>query len=320
MLKPTYRIRIGSETFEGGPRSPVLSVKVNLDMDIPADSFEIRLSEGTNSSRISDGDDVSIQLGYDESLVDVIGGLVDNVEPGIAELRVSGLDYSAKLLELRVDQLYENQSAGAIISDLARQVGVNTGDVSNGLRLAMYVVDSNNHAFGHVYELAEKCGFDVYMTNERGLMFKEYARTQPHILEYGKNILHATLQEEKPVLTSVVVQGESPSSFKGADTSHWLTKRSVEGVVGRGPRLLIQDPTVRDKDTAEKVARARMNTITRVVSGTIKIVGNAEIKLGDTIEIRDMKNAKMNGEFQVRSVEHYLSKNEGFTTSIGWRK
>jgi phage protein D len=320
MLKPTYRIRIGSETFEPDVQSPLVSIQVNLDMDIPADSFVVILGESEKTAKIEEGDDVSIQLGYEDGLEDVFKGVVDNVEPGLAEIRVTGLNFATKLLELRTDQLYENQSAGRIVTDLATMASVSLGEISDGLSFTMYVVDDGKNAYEHIRELAKKCGFDVYMTPESQLVFKKYERSQPHVLEYGKDIIRAELQEEKPVVTGVVVQGESPSSFKGADTSHWLTKRQVEGMAGSGARLLIQDPTVRNKDTAEKVAKAQLDTFTRLVSGTVEVVGKSEVKLGDTVEITGMKNAKMNGEFQVRSVEHYLSKTAGFTTLIGWRK
>jgi len=184
----------------------------------------------------------------------------------------------------------------------------------------MYVVDDSKNAYEHIRDLAEKCGFDVYMTTENKLVFKKYERRELHVLEYGKDIVQADLTEEKPRVSGVVVQGESPSSFEGADTSHWLTKRQVKGVAGSGAHLLIQDPTVRDKDTAEKVATAWLDALTRTLYGIVKAVGKAEVKLGDTIELKEMRNSKMNGVFQVRSVEHFLSKNEGFTTIIGWRK
>jgi len=320
MLKPAYRIQIGSEAFEPGQRTPVISIKVNLDMDVPADSFEIRFVEGPNSTKIAEGDEVSIQLGYEGSLQAVISGTVDHVEPGLAEIRVTGLDSIAALLGFRTDQLYESQSAGEIISDLANKAGVSTGEIADGLNFAMYVVDQRKNAYEHMSELAEKCGFDVYMTPASKLAFKAYERAEPHVLEYGTEVIHAELEAETPRVAGVVVQGESPSSFKGADTAHWLTKRAIEGVAGSGARLMIQEPTVRDKDTAEKVAKARMDALARMVSGVVTIVGKAEIKLGDTIEIRGMKNSKMNGVFQVRSVEHYLSKTAGFTTVIGWRQ
>jgi len=320
MLKPNYKIEIGSETFEPGAQSPVISLQISLDMDIPADSFEVVFGHSSKSSKIKEGDAASIQLGYEDSLEDVFKGTVDNVEPGIAEIKVTGLNFAWKLLELRTNQVYESQAAGDIVSDLANKAGVTTEDVSSGLSFPMYVVDDGKNAYEHIRELAEKCGFDVYMTSENKLVFKKYEREEPQALEYGKNIIQAELQEERPIVAGVVVQGESPSSFKGADTSHWLTKRQVEGMAGSGARLLVQDPTMRDKDSAEKVAKARLDTLTRTVSGTVKIIGMAELKLGDTIEIKGMLNPKMNGEFQVRSVEHFLNKTVGFTTLVGWRK
>ena len=320
MLKPAYKIQIGPETFEPAATSEIISVHVSLDMDTPADSFEIEFGVSNRSSRIHEGDDASIQLGYEGHLVDVFKGAVDNVEPGISGIRVTGLNFVSKLLEQRVNQVYENQTAGGIVSDLANKAGVRTEEVSDGISFPMYVVDDSKNAYDHIRDLAEKCGFDVYITSENKLVFNKYERGEPHVLEYGKDIVQADLAEEKPLVAGVVVQGESPSSFKGADTSHWLTKRQVEGVSGSGARLLIQDPTVRDKDTAEKVAKAKLEALMRSLSGTAKIVGKAEVKLGDTIELKGMRNSKMNGEFQVRSVEHFLSKTEGFTTLIGWRK
>ena len=320
MLKPVYKIQIGRETFEPGASSEVISVRVCLGMDTPADSFEIVFGASNKSSKIREGDDASIQLGYENRLVDVFKGAVDSVEPGISGIRVTGLNFVSKLLELRVNQVYENQTAGGIVSDLANKAGIRTEEILDGISFPMYVVDDGKNAYDHIRDLAEKCGFDVYMSSENKLVFKKYERREPHVLEYGKDIIQADLAEEKPLVAGVVVQGESPSSFKGADTSHWLTKRQVEGLAGSGARLLIHDPTVRDKDTAEKVATAWLDALTRTLSGIVKAIGKAEVKLGDTIEIKGMRNSKMNGEFQVRSVEHFLSKTEGFTTFIGWRK
>lgn len=320
MLKPTYKIQIGPETFEPAATSEVISVRVSLDMDIPADSFEIMFSLSNRSSKIKEGDDASIQLGYEDHLVDVFKGAVDSVEPGITRMRITGMNLMSKLLELRVNQVYESQPAGAVVSDLTNKAGVITKEISDGINFPMYVVDDGKNAYDHVRDLAEKSGFDVYMTTENKLVFKKYERRELHVLEYGKDVIQADVQEENPLVASVVVQGESPSSFKGADTSHWLTKRQVKGVAGSGAHLLIQDPTVRDKDTAEKVATAWLDALTRTLYGIVKAIGKAEVKLGDTIEQKEMRNSKMNGEFQVRSVEHFLSKTEGFTTIIAWRK
>ena len=320
MLKPDYSIQIGDETIEPGVESPLVFLRINIDMNIPADCFEMMFGVSNKTSQIKKEDDVSIKLGYERDLKDVFKGAVDNVEPSISGIRVQGFNFATKFLKLRTNQVYENQTAGGIVSDLTDKAGLSTEEVSDGISFPLYVVDDNKNAFDHLRVLAERCGFDVYLTSENKVIFKKYESKEPHVFEYGKNILEIDLQEEVSPITGVMVQGESPSSFKGADTSHWLTKRQVEGIAGSGTSLLIQDPALRDKDTAETVAKAKLSILERTVFGTVKIIGKADVRLGDTIEIKGMSNSKMNGEFQVIGIEHFLSKSAGYTTLINWRK
>ena len=162
------------------------------------------------------------------------------------------------------------------------------------------------------------------MTPEGDLVFKKYTKGTVHVLEYGVNVIKAEVQEDRPTVKSVMVQGESASSFKGADSWPWLTKKEVsgtkEGPSSTGAEILVQDASIKETGAAGDMAGALMENASRTFSGTIKIVGDAGIKLGETVEIKGMSNSKMNGEFQVRSVEHCISKASGFTTQIGWSK
>jgi hypothetical protein len=84
-------------------------------------------------------DRFSKQMGYEGSLMDVFKGSVDNVEPRISDIRVTGMNLASKLLELRTDKLYEDQSAGKIASDLSQTAGLSTEKVSDEvLTLPMY--------------------------------------------------------------------------------------------------------------------------------------------------------------------------------------
>jgi phage protein D len=326
-LKPYFKIRIGSETFESSIGGDVISIWLNLDMDKPAGAFEIVMSKSNKTARIKKGDDVSIELGYEDNLTNVFKGNVESIEPSISKIKITGFNIASKLLRLRVNQVYENQCAGEIVADLARRAGVKEEEISNGLSFPMYAIDSTKNAYEHMRDLAEKCGYEVYVTSENKLVFKKYERNErkkPIVLEYGRDILNIELYDFKPSIANVAVRGESPASFKGASTSHWLTKRQIEGVAeaetGNGTALLLHEPTVKDKDTAEKVAKARLLALTRTSYGNVKIIGKAEVKLGDTIEIKDMPDVKLNGEFEVHSVEHFLSKTKGYTTLLGLRK
>jgi len=48
----------------------------------------------------------------------------------------------------------------------------------------------------------------------------------------------------------------------------------------------------------------------------IEVVGNPDMKIGDIISLEGMPNPVVEGELEVRSVEHYLSKTKGFTTRL----
>jgi len=320
LLKPSYRVQVGSEIFESSSMC-IVDVRVFRSVDIPAGSCEILFNMNSKTFRIGEGDEILVQLGYGEELKDVFNGFVDDIGNEIARVRVLGLDSASKLLTTRVNQVYEGQTAGQIVSDLAGKASVPVEEAADGIRFPQYTVDDRKNVYEHMRDLADKCGFDLYMNTENKIVFKKYERKEPHILEYGKNIIHIEAERHEPKFTQISVRGESPASFKGADKAHWLTKRLVEGLAGSGGnRLLVVDPTVKDRDMADKVAEAKLNKLMKTLFGAAKIIGNADINLCDTIEIRGLKQNHLNGEYQVRSVEHVLNRKEGFITIVGFKR
>ena len=307
MNKSTYKVKIGSATFDSSINPEIISISVDLDIDVPSDSFKITFKPGTKPSAIRNGDPVTIELGYDDALNRVLTGAVDTIEPGISEVAVSGLSMVSTLTGQRLNQVYEKQSAGAIVKDLAGRAGIALKEVEEGISFPMYVVDDTKDVYTHMRELARKCGFDLFMTGEGKLVFKKYARKTPEIFKYGRDIIEADVHEPTPIAACVKVYGESPSSFRGADTAHWITKKMVEGVAGKGDvTFLIEDPVIRDKDSADKAARAFLETILTPLSGTLKALGNSCVGLGDTIEIKEMPDTRMNGEFEATACKPYL--------------
>ena len=245
---------------------------------------------------------------------------MDNIVPEITRINVKGLNHATKLLELRINQIYESVSTSDIVQDLADREGIPIDKVEAGFNFPVYVIDDRKNTWEHIQELALNCGFDAYLTHENKLAFKEYKKETTHTVEYGINIIEIEAREDRPMIEGVSVLGESPSSFKGADTSHWVTKKAVDGVEGKKSNLLVESAVIKDKDTAAKMAKALMDTFARTLSGTVKILGVADIRLNDTVEVKSVPNEMFNGEFQIRSVEHVISKTRGYTTTLGWRK
>lgn len=314
-MRPNYLINIGSETFSPKNGSDVISVKVVRSIGLPTDSCEVFLV-GRKDYSFRRDDQVKVQLGYDEELVQVFIGLLDNIEQGIATLRLTALGLAVRLIRLRLDRVYLNRTAGEIISDLAREVDIRVKKAADGIGLPMYVVDYAANAFEHILRLAERCNFDVYVTDDEQLVFKEWNGGREHSVEYGKEIITVEELEFSPLFIGARVYGESPASVKGSDTFHWLTKQEVKGEAGSGVVLSLHDPAIKDTETAKTVAKAKMNKLKYIFAAIVKTVGKPEIKLGDTVILEGMPNSALKGELEVRGVEHYLSKVKGFTTKI----
>ncbi len=325
MRKPAYKLTIGSTTIDSSvdpTTSPIVSIEVELDMDIPADSFNIIIGQ-VNGLKVAKGDSVVIELGDNETVIKVIEGMVKEVEPWITQTRITGLNAISKLLDLRINQVYESQTAGAIVADLAEQAEITMDEKEEGITLPFYVIDNTKNAYEHIYDLAKKCGFDIYLTPDSKLTFKGFKEISgDHTFEYAKDIINLEITNQEDEGRQVIVWGESPASSKGDETSHWLTKKfdDYKGIVGSGTKYEIQDTTIKNKDSATTYAKAVLEDMKKnTINGSLTILGNAEVKLGNAIKIKGMPDPKMDGVFQVRKVQHLLGKETGFITKIGIR-
>lgn len=322
MLHPTYKIEAAG-TLD--PKSnDVSSITVNLSMDEPIDIFDgfLKFRSQAESSRVANGTDLTAYLGYDDNLTDVFEGKIDAFHFRYPKFYVHAVSDMFLLTLKRFDKFYEQQTAGAIVKDLCQAAGVRVDEVSDGVQLPYYAVDSNRNVYEHIRYLAGISGFDVYTTNKNKLMFKKYQAKEKHVLEYSKNLIKINKVERTKLIDSVKVFGESPSSSQGAQTTHWLSKQKVQGTAGNegGNEIIIEDRVIKDEDTAKQVADA---VFERLKSGifliTTEILGDPKIMLGDSVTIQGMPHDPMNGEYQARSVEHYFSKTSGFITTIKCR-
>jgi phage protein D len=320
MLRPTYQVDIGSETFSTEKGDDVVSIHVIRSVGLPTDSCEVFLV-GSNEYAFERDDEVKIKLGYDEELVSVFSGFVDKIEQGISLVRLTALGPALGLLRLRINRVYLNQTAGKIVQDLAQEASLKVSEASDGISLPMYVVDDTANAYEHILRLAGRCNFDVYITVDDELMFKEWNGSKTHTLEYGKDLIRVEEQDFVPLYASTRVYGESPASVKGAETSHWLTKQEIKSEAGSGDALSIADAAIRDTETAETVAKARLDKLKYTFAAVVETVGNPDIEVGSNVTLEGMPNSAVSGELEVRGVEHYLSKTKGFTTKIDcWMK
>ncbi len=314
MLKPSYSLSMGSASVDPDSSTDLISLRIDTSMNGPAGCFEavLRSSGGLSVSR---GDSITASLGYDDT-ENVFTGVVDVVDAGFHTVRVFGLNSIAKMMRRRANTSYESQTCGAIVSDMAGTAEVTPGDVEDGLTLPYYIVDSDMSFHEHTMRLARRNGFDVFANADDELCFKAYEASSATTFEYGKDVIHVSRLDQEPVYKGVKVFGESPSSSQGEDSIHWLTKTPVQGESGSGNELIVQDASLRDTDSAGSAAEAIQGRFSKSIAVILDVVGNAAVKLNDTVEISEMPDSSINGEYQVTRVEHFLAKSKGFTTSF----
>jgi phage protein D len=237
---------------------------------------------------------------------------------------LDGHSAAAALLQTLVNQTYENKTAGAIVRDLADKAGVDVATAQNGITFPAYVIDARRSVYHHLREIADLCGFDLFINAEGKLVFEKFEGGKTvHVFEYAKHIIELEARQTPPAASRVETFGESRAGRAGDESWAWLTKdfRGTKGTAGSGePLRLIERSALRTRDAARTAATAAMTAIRRqTLAGRLLILGRPEVKLGDAIKLRGVPDDALNKNFQVRRVTHRITKSSGFTTTIGFR-
>lgn len=328
MFTPAYKLTLGDQivdTTDEPQASTVVDLTVSLDMDAPADGFNLVLGQVGGLAPERD-DEATIELGYADNggLTQAITGKVIIVEPGLTTKRVIGHSAAATLLRTFIEQTYESKTAGEIVRDLAGQTGVDVATAEDGITFPAYVIDGRRSIYRHMRDLADLCGFDLYVNSEGELVFEEFTGgNTTHIFRYTEHIVELEVLQTPPRAERVEAWGESPGGSQAEEAWAWLTKDfdGSKGSVGSGEeKLLVERPALRTAEAAQTAAEAAHTRIRRrTIRGRLLVPGQPQVKLGDTIRLRDVPESSLNNTFQVRSVTHRITKIGGFTTVIEFR-
>lgn len=327
MLKPAYKLTIGRkliDTTDEPKASTVVDLQVVLDLEIPADSFSFVMGNVGRFKPARD-DETKVELGYEDDgdFTQVIKGKVVTVEPNLITTRVAGFSRADALLRTFVNQTYESKTAGAIVRDLADKAKVEVATAEDGIKFPVYVIEARRSLYLHMHDLAELCGFDVYINSDGKLVFEKFVGGKTvHVFEFAKHIVALEVDRTPPLAGRVEAWGESPAGSRGEDAAAWLTTdfSASRGSAGTGALLLRERPALRTKEGALTAANAALTNINRrTLRGRVTTFGRPEVKLGDAIRLKGMADDSLNKSFQVRSVSHRITKVEGFTTTVGFR-
>jgi phage protein D len=314
------------DTTDEPKASTVVELRVELDMDVPADGLLLVMGQ-VGTFRPARGDAVKVELGYaddDRGLFHVLTGGVVGAEAGLVTRRLSANSAAEVLLAATANEHFVGKSAGELVKELASRAGVPVDTVEDGIQFPSYVVDGRRSIGRHLRDLAELCGFDLYVTPEGKLVFKQFVGGRTvHVFEYGRDILELELLDERPVAGKVRAFGESPGASQGENSWAWLTKdfSPQVGESGTGDRVrLLEHAALRTGTSASRAATAAFTHLRRHARrGRLLLTGQPQVALGDAVRIRKVPESALDGSYQVRAVTHVITKSSGFTTAIEFR-
>jgi phage protein D len=254
----------------------------------------------------------------------VFTGQVVCVEPNLESTRVVALSPAQKLLETYRDETFEFKTAGEIVKQLAEDAGVTVAQTEPGTLLPAYVVDGRRSVYAHMRDLAELTGYDLFFNASGELVYRRTIFTTAlHVFEFAKHIVELEVRQCAPAAESVEAWGESVGTSQGEESWAWLVKdfSNSKGSAGEGlPKLLLERPALRTGQFAQLAADGALaNLQSNATRGRLLTFGRPQVKLGDSLRVKDAPDERVNGDFRVRAVHHRITKKKGFTTEIEFR-
>jgi phage protein D len=327
MLRATYSLSVAGWSADSAddPRTELVELDVLHRLNSPAGHCRVTAYApgGAAPSQVAPGDTMSLELTSGSQSATVATVTVKAVETSLELVTIVGTTGMQPLAETRVNQVYENQSLGQVVRDLASQAGVDVGDVEQGGRYPYLVVHESRSVLRTVLGLARREGMDVWVDPDGRLNVKAFAKARAdHVLRYGVEVLALEASSAEPVAEHVLVHGESPSSSTGADTWHWLAQdlSPHRGESGSGARTrAVQDGAIRTKAAADAAAKARLDAIVSgAATGRVTALGRPTIKLGDALALEDVPGGAIGGVLRLGSVRHVFNGREGYVTILGF--
>lgn len=322
--RPAFEVQIGSGSAKDWARA-LISFSVDATLAPAVDAADIFASPLSDAPSAALADPATVSAGYeDDSPAAVFGGQVGAVRSSIrGAMKITAVNGGALLARLRVNQAYEQRTAGEIVSDLASRASVDTDTIEDGLTYPYYVIDDGRSAWQHIAALARKNDMVAWFTTEGKLNFGPVDSGSPvQTFTYGKDILALEVVSADPAYGAVSAIGEGAAGTQGNDAWAWLLKEpsQVTSQAGTGdPERLLVDGSLRTADAAQQAATGAAAASARTaMSGRIVVPGAAAVTVNSTITIAGAPQDSLNGAALVERVLHRYSKAGGFSTVIGF--
>jgi hypothetical protein len=312
LMRPAAKLTVDGSDYtaaEGALRGLRLSLGLGTH-----DAVTAALGPLTPMDDTATGATFEIALGYGDELETVFTGTVATVEKTPSGVILEGVAATWPLARKRVAQSYVEQTVKQIVEDLLGQAEVDAGEIEAPLKLFAYHVDERRTVWSHLLDLARLASCDVICSAAGALDFRP-PRSGPsadHTLRYGADLVRWSLGPRDPQTPRKVVP-YGAASEEGGEKWHILL-REPDGGSPSDPTIV--PAALRDRDGAKALEDGLAKLAERrATGGTLLIVGNAEIRPGDVLELSDMPAGEPD-LVRATLVTHLLDGAAGFRTNL----
>lgn len=319
MFKINYKITVGSVSYTPNSDSKLIRLRVNSSTKIPVNCCSIDLTTPQDLS-FTLGDTVSIELGYDQQTTKVFTGLLTHIKGRFDRLTLTAESSFKTLIQSSFNLLFEKSNASDIVQDIAsNRLKLKVNKADTGLKFPVYSIGHHKTAYDHLFYLAKQCGFELYANHEDQLFFAEHKAETTHSFNYGETIISLITDSYKPSMDGIAIYGESPAG-QGDDAVSWLAKKEIKGISGKTSGVILEmaDSTAKTVDLASKIASGYLSHYGTKNRGSIQVLGEPKIKLGDDLKLDKIPVKSYNGTYKITGFNHHLSQSKGFITTITW--
>jgi hypothetical protein len=317
LLQPGYTLTLGSQEWT----QQAMCVEVSLGAAPSVGVLRATLPASAPLSA-SVGDPAKLKLDNGESEADVFAGAVDSIRRGFDCVTVTALDAAGALARFRPALTFEQVTAGTVVRDLCGEVGVDVGDVDDGVSLAFYVADPSRTALEHAARVCGWGGALARVTPDGKFETLVVNATQPELaLKFGRDLLCLRQGETGDGVESFVVSGESGAGSTSAPEALRPSTDFFAGSRPDGPGSKSRwrfEPALRTAQAAGTAGAAlqRVYTSSRK-RGVFESLLRPDMRVGSVFEVQELPEGLAKGPFCASRVRHRLAP-EGCVTRVSF--
>lgn len=324
----------------------IQSVTVSEDLDAPG-MFAIELlnwdaikSQVTwvDDSLFDIGNQVEIQMGYQNKLISLIGGEITGLEPEFhldilaPSLVVRGHDLRHRLLRGAKSRSFTKMKDSEIASQIATERGLQARVKDTNIKLD-YVLQANQTDLDFLQERARRIGYEVVVEN-KNLYFRppqndtqkiltlkreedllEFSPRLSSMNQVGQVEVHSWNLKEKKAFTGKAAAGNETTTMKGSTTG----PQNVNKAFGQTSHIIVNEP-VSTQAEADQIAMGQFNEMALAyITGEGVCLGYPEIHAGSVIEMTGL-GRRFSGFYYVTSAIHSYVKKRGYLTKFSVRR